>query len=74
MLKLLKEVINGLEVTYNNHGTGGMSSVFQALEIAHTHYWSRELTDHNILDISGGSTSALSQVKMLLKVTPHDFL
>ena len=62
MLKLLKEVISGLEVSYNNYGLGGMSSAFQVLEISHTHYWSRDLSDLHTFDTSNGSTSALSQV------------
>ena len=62
MLKLLKEVIAGLEVTYMNFGLGGMSSAFQVLEISHTHYWSRDLNDLNTFDISTGSTTGLSQV------------
>ncbi|XP_071548982.1 MAP kinase-activating death domain protein isoform X5 [Panulirus ornatus] len=60
MLKLINAVIAGLEVTYNNYSVGGTSSALQALEISHTHYWSRDLSDPHVLDMSGGS-SALSQ-------------
>ncbi|XP_069171410.1 MAP kinase-activating death domain protein isoform X23 [Procambarus clarkii] len=60
MLKLINAVVAGLEVTYNNFGVGGTSSALQALEISHTHYWSRDLSDPHALEMSGGS-SALSQ-------------
>ncbi|XP_066959649.1 MAP kinase-activating death domain protein isoform X26 [Macrobrachium rosenbergii] len=60
MLKLINAVVAGLEVTYNNISVGGTSSALQALEISHTHYWSRDLTDPHVLEMSGGS-SALSQ-------------
>lgn len=45
MMKCLLAVAHGLEVTYNNYGLGGMASVFQLMEIAHTHYWSKEFSD-----------------------------
>lgn len=43
MLKVLQAVVHGLEHTYSNFGLGGMASVFQLAEMAHTHYWSQEL-------------------------------
>lgn len=43
MLKILQAVVHGLEVTYGNYGLGGMASAFQLCEIAHTHYWTKEL-------------------------------
>ncbi|KOB76445.1 Uncharacterized protein OBRU01_02082 [Operophtera brumata] len=39
MLKVLQAVVHGLEHTYSNFGLGGMASVFQLAEMAHTHYW-----------------------------------
>jgi hypothetical protein len=60
MLKMLLAVVHGLEVTFSNFGLGGMASAFQMLEVAHTHYWSKDFND--TLDISGGSTAMLSQV------------
>lgn len=62
MLKVLLAAVHGLEVTYSNFGLGGMASAFQLLEIAHTHYWSRDLNEAHTLDLSGGSTAMLSQV------------
>ncbi|KOX79902.1 MAP kinase-activating death domain protein [Melipona quadrifasciata] len=45
MLKCLQAVAHGLGHTYNNFGLGGMASVFQLMEIAHTHYWSKDLSE-----------------------------
>ncbi|XP_058443938.1 MAP kinase-activating death domain protein isoform X2 [Malaya genurostris] len=55
-LKCMLAITHGLESTFSNFGLGGMASVFQMMEIAHTHYWSKDLTD-NTTDIS---TSLLS--------------
>ncbi|BES98893.1 uDENN [Nesidiocoris tenuis] len=57
MLKVLQAVTSGLEVTYANYGLGGMASAFQTLEIAHTHYWTKDLTDP-----AGLESNLLSQV------------
>lgn len=45
MLKCLQAVANGLTITYRSDGLGGMASVFQLMEIAHTHYWSKDLAE-----------------------------
>lgn len=45
MLKCIQAIAHGLDVTYSNFGLGGMASVFQLMEIAHTHYWSKDLTE-----------------------------
>lgn len=50
--KCLLAVSHGLDSTYSNFGLGGMASVFQMMEIAHTHYWSKDITE------SGGDISA----------------
>lgn len=52
MLKMLLAVTHGLEQTYNNFGLGGMASAFQLHEIAHTHYWSKEISDSSTGDIT----------------------
>ncbi|XP_060800819.1 MAP kinase-activating death domain protein [Amyelois transitella] len=59
MLKVLQAVVHGLEHTYSNFGLGGMASVFQLAEMAHTHYWSKELAS---LDPGMGG-SALSDYR-----------
>lgn len=45
MLKCIQAIAHGLDITYSNFGLGGMASVFQLMEIAHTHYWSKDLTE-----------------------------
>ncbi|XP_035738168.1 MAP kinase-activating death domain protein-like isoform X10 [Vespa mandarinia] len=55
MLKCLQAVVHGLAHTYSNFGLGGMASVFQLMEIAHTHYWSKDLSE------GGFDSSLLSQ-------------
>ncbi|XP_075972918.1 rab3 GDP-GTP exchange factor isoform X3 [Anticarsia gemmatalis] len=56
MLKVLQAVVHGLEHTYSNFGLGGMASVFQLAEMAHTHYWSKEVAG---LEHGGMAGSAL---------------
>ncbi|KPJ01968.1 MAP kinase-activating death domain protein [Papilio xuthus] len=57
ILKVLQAVIHGLEHTYSNFGLGGMASVFQLTEMAHTHYWSKEVAG---LEHGGMGGSALA--------------
>ncbi|CAG7683786.1 unnamed protein product [Allacma fusca] len=45
MLKLMQLLISGLEYSYANRGLGGMASAFQVMEIAHTHFWTKDITD-----------------------------
>ncbi len=44
-MKCLLAIQYGLEQTFANFGLGGMASVFQMMEIAHTHYWSKEISE-----------------------------
>lgn len=60
MLKCLQAVTSGLEVTFANFGLGGMASVFQMMEIAHTHYWTKELNDASDMSSSLLSSHATS--------------
>ncbi|KAI8440251.1 hypothetical protein MSG28_001625 [Choristoneura fumiferana] len=57
MLRVLQAVVHGLEHTYSNFGLGGMASVFQLAEMAHTHYWSKEVAG---LEHGGMGGSALT--------------
>jgi len=61
MLKMLQAVTHGLEQTCLNFGLGGMASAFQVLEIAHTHYWTKDLSEAQGLDLRAGGTSIMSQ-------------
>ena len=45
MLKLLNAVVAGLETSCASNGLGGMASALVALEIAHTHYWAKDLSE-----------------------------
>ncbi|EAT47423.1 AAEL001442-PA [Aedes aegypti] len=58
-LKCLLATTHGLENTVSNFGLGGMASVFQMMEIAHTHYWSKDLSD-NTTDLSASLLSSRS--------------
>lgn len=63
MLKVLGAVISGLEVSYANYGLGGMASAFQVLEIAHTHYWTKDLENDTLglgLDTTAATTNSSS--------------
>lgn len=62
---MLQATVAGLEQTYVNQGSGGMASAFQLLEIAHTHYWTKDLAaDSKLSDFAatGLSTAQPSQV------------
>lgn len=62
LLTVLQAIVKGLEQTYSNNGLGGMASVFQVLEIAHTHYWTKDLAD------GGLDPSMMSQVNLIITV------
>jgi hypothetical protein len=54
MVKLLRAVTAGLETAFTHKGVGGMASAIVALELAHTHYYSKEGEEG---DNSGGATA-----------------
>ncbi|XP_078583748.1 MAP kinase-activating death domain protein-like isoform X15 [Branchiostoma floridae x Branchiostoma japonicum] len=43
MLAVLKACVVGLESSHDNHVPGGVASAFGVLEIAHTHYYTKEV-------------------------------
>uniref|UniRef100_V5HUR2 MAP kinase-activating death domain protein n=1 Tax=Ixodes ricinus TaxID=34613 RepID=V5HUR2_IXORI len=53
-LKMLQMVISGLEQSYTNYGLGGMASALQVCEIAHTHFWSKDVASEQGLRINPG--------------------
>lgn len=61
MLKTMLAVVHGLEHTYSNFGLGGMASAFQLHEIAHTHYWTKDLSDQGA-DITQVGISVLFKI------------
>ncbi|XP_030382359.1 MAP kinase-activating death domain protein [Scaptodrosophila lebanonensis] len=60
MLKCVQAIAGGLDVTFTNFGLGGMASVFQLMEVAHTHYWSKEINDGSDMSSSLMSSHAAS--------------
>lgn len=56
-------ITHGLEHTIGNFGLGGMASVFQMMEIAHTHYWSKDLSEGAGSEMSASLLS--SQVRAM---------
>lgn len=61
MTKCIQAVAHGLDHTYSNFGLGGMASVFQLMEIAHTHYWTKEINETTgVGDLSASIMSSQS--------------
>lgn len=69
MLEVLKAAVYGLEVSVENQNIGGIASAFQFLEIAHTHYYGRDLKeqmaklrDDDELSVISSSESTISNL------------
>lgn len=60
ILKCCQAIAHGLDTTFLNFGLGGMASVFQLMEIAHTHYWSKDLTEGDPMTASYLSSQTVS--------------
>lgn len=60
MTNILRAVIQGLEITYENNGVGGMASAFQLFEIAHTHYCLKESNNRSDMSPLSERNSPLS--------------
>ncbi|XP_048828295.1 LOW QUALITY PROTEIN: MAP kinase-activating death domain protein-like [Brienomyrus brachyistius] len=58
MLDLLKCTVSSLELSYTNAGLGGMASVFSLLEIARTHYQTKEAEKRKRSPMEGGGGSS----------------
>uniref|UniRef100_W5MGY9 MAP kinase-activating death domain protein n=1 Tax=Lepisosteus oculatus TaxID=7918 RepID=W5MGY9_LEPOC len=56
MLDLLKCTVSSLEHSYTNAGLGGMASVFSLLEIARTHYYTKDPEKRKRSPTEGGSS------------------
>lgn len=60
-LRMLQLVIGGLEHSYSNCGLGGMASALQVLEIAHTHFWAKDLGPDNMQEsVSSSARNSIS--------------
>ncbi|XP_064556213.1 MAP kinase-activating death domain protein isoform X4 [Drosophila montana] len=60
MLKCVQAIAGGLDATFSNFGLGGMASVFQLMEVAHTHFWSKEINEGSDMSSSLLSSHAAS--------------
>ncbi|XP_069821946.1 MAP kinase-activating death domain protein isoform X2 [Dendropsophus ebraccatus] len=61
MLDLLKCTVSSLEQSYANAGLGGMASVFNLLEIAHTHYYNKESEKRKHSPSADGTVTPVSR-------------
>ena len=66
---MMKAAVYGFEVSVENQGIGGIASAFQFLEIAHTHYYGRDikeeiarLRDDDELSVISNSDSTISNL------------
>ncbi|PVD33451.1 hypothetical protein C0Q70_04707 [Pomacea canaliculata] len=69
MLGMCKAIISGLEHTIQNHGLGGMASAYMVLEIAHTHYWARDInsTKSDASSLHGSQESLHSKEELSMR-------
>ncbi|XP_028650074.1 MAP kinase-activating death domain protein isoform X7 [Erpetoichthys calabaricus] len=67
MLDLLKCTVSSLEQSYTNAGLGGMASVFNLLEIACTHYYTKEPEKRKRSPVEGGGNSPGSKDSLTLR-------
>lgn len=74
MLKMLQACIHGLEINFVNSGSGGIASVFYLLEIAHTHYWSKDGCDSSTSGFDSQVWSMVDCSKEPLYITFSTFL
>lgn len=62
-LKALQTCIAGLEYSYNSSGSNGLASLFHVLEIAHSHYWTKETELTSPASASGSSVKFILSLK-----------
>jgi hypothetical protein len=70
MTNILRAVIQGLEVTFENNGIGGMASTVQLLEIAHTHYWIKD-TKNDLSPMSERNSPITGSRESLASIDPN---
>jgi hypothetical protein len=63
LLRVTMAIIHGLEASMGNAGVGGLGSAFQVLEIAHTHFWTKDMLDSMEMGLmpSAGPTAPTSR-------------
>ncbi|CAJ0938342.1 unnamed protein product, partial [Mesorhabditis belari] len=74
-VKVLQACLAGIELSFNTPGSNGLASVFHILEIAHTHFWSR---DDGVMTPASGGNSQLptpsASVQDLQSIQPRQKL
>jgi hypothetical protein len=70
MTNILRAVIQGLEITFENNGLGGMASTFQLLEIAHTYYWVKD-TKNDLSPMSERNSPLSGSRESLASIDPN---
>ncbi|MCP9265477.1 MAP kinase-activating death domain protein [Dirofilaria immitis] len=71
-LKALQTCIAGLEYSYNSPGSNGLASLFHVLEIAHSHYWTKETEITSPPSISGSLLNTPSSSLYDVQRQQHD--
>ncbi|XP_038126543.1 MAP kinase-activating death domain protein isoform X27 [Cyprinodon tularosa] len=74
MLDILKCTVSSLEHSYTNAGLGGMASVFSLLEIARTHYQTKEKRKRSPTDSAGSPGSKESPSGRMETARPQGLL
>lgn len=83
MIRICAAIISGLEQSYLHNKLIGMASVFSLLEVAHTHYWTKETSlDQKRINIDqntgshdnvvDSSSIAVAEAKTTLNLTNPD--
>ncbi|XP_075545658.1 rab3 GDP-GTP exchange factor isoform X1 [Dermacentor variabilis] len=75
-LRMLQLVIGGLEHSFHNCGIGGMASALQVLEIAHTHFWAKDLSAEAGMQesVSSSARGSISAAFRPQSTEPSSFL
>ncbi|CAG9540111.1 unnamed protein product [Cercopithifilaria johnstoni] len=71
-LKALQTCIVGLEYSYNSPGSNGLASLFHILEIAHSHYWTKETEVLSPPSASGSLLNTPSSSSYDVRRQQHD--
>ncbi|EJD73703.1 MAP kinase-activating death domain-containing protein [Loa loa] len=73
-LKALQTCIAGLEYSYNSSGSNGLASLFHVLEIAHSHYWTKETEVTSPASASGSLLNTPSSSLYDVQRQQHEIL
>ncbi|XP_031564947.1 MAP kinase-activating death domain protein-like isoform X2 [Actinia tenebrosa] len=65
ILEVMRYMISGFEVTVSNHGIGGVASAYKFLEVAHTHYYGRDIKEEAVKRRSDDELSIASNCESI---------